>query len=98
MKDLGIDVESEFVFDRNGVIRNFDEIEEKYKKAAEDGDKDAFEKWNAIQKFIETNNLLQEATDAIIDIQWQLLDSELERITTKVDIQVAVDDTELQYL
>lgn len=98
MKDLGIDVESEFIFDRNGVIRNFDEIEEKYKKAAEDGDKDAFEKWNAIQKFIETNNLLQEATDAIIDIQWQLLDSELERITTKVDIQVAVDDTELQYL
>ena len=28
MKDLGIDVESEFIFDRNGVIRNFDEIEE----------------------------------------------------------------------
>ena len=98
MKDLGIDVESEFIFDRNGVIRNFDEIEEKYKKAAEDGDEDAYKKWTAIQKFIETNNLLQEATDAIIDIQWQLLDSELERITTKVDIQVAVDDTELQYL
>ena len=98
MKDLGIDVESEFIFDRNGVIRNFDEIEEKYKKAAEEGDKDAFEKWNAIQKFIETNNLLQEATDSIIDIQWSLLDAELERITTKVDIQVAVDDTELQYL
>ena len=98
MKDLGIDVESEFIFDRNGVIRNFDEIEEKYKKAAEEGDKDAYEKWNAIQKFIETNNLLQEATDSIIDIQWQLLDAELERITTKVDIQVAVDDTELQYL
>jgi hypothetical protein len=48
MKDLGIDVESEFMFDRNGVIRNFDEIEEKYKKAAEEGDKDALEKWNAI--------------------------------------------------
>ena len=55
MKDLGIDVESEFMFDRNGVIRNFDEIEEKYKKAAEEGDKDAYEKWNAIQKFIEKN-------------------------------------------
>ena len=38
MKDLGIDVDKEFQFDKNGVIRNFDEIEEKYKKAAEKGD------------------------------------------------------------
>jgi hypothetical protein len=38
MKDLGIDVENEFIFDKNGVIRNFDEIEERYKKAAEEGD------------------------------------------------------------
>jgi glucosamine 6-phosphate synthetase-like amidotransferase/phosphosugar isomerase protein len=37
LKDLGIDVEKEFVMDRNGVIRNFDEISEKYKKAAEEG-------------------------------------------------------------
>ena len=98
MKDLGIDVDNEFVFDRNGVIRNFNEIEEKYKKAAEEGDQDALKKWEAIQKFIETNNLLQQATDSLIDLEWQLLDAELARITTKVDIQVAVDDTELQYL
>lgn len=98
MKDLGIDVDNEFMFDRNGVIRNFDEIEEKYKKAAEEGDQDAAKKWEAIQKFMETNNLLQQATDSLIDLEWQLLDAELARITTKVDIQVAVDDTELQYL
>lgn len=98
MKDLGIDVDNELIFDRNGVIRNFDEIEEKYKKAAEEGDQDAAKKWEAIQKFMETNNLLQQATDSLIDLEWQLLDAELARITTKVDIQVAVDDTELQYL
>jgi hypothetical protein len=29
------------VLDKNGVIRNFDEISEKYKKAAEEGDEAA---------------------------------------------------------
>ena len=98
MKDLGIDVDKEMIFDRNGVIRNFDEIEEKYKKAAEEGDQEAAKKFEAIQKFVETNNLLQEASDALIDIQWQLLDQAIERISTKVDIKLAVDDTELSYL
>jgi hypothetical protein len=49
-------------------------------------------------KFMETNNLLQEQMDALIDMQWQLMDARIERITTKVDIKVAVDDTDLQYL
>ena len=98
MKDLGIDVDKEFQFDRNGVIRNFDEIEEKYKKAAEEGDKDAMEKFEAIQKYMETNNLLEQEADKLIDLEWQKLDEEMSRISTKVDIKVAVDDTELSYL
>jgi hypothetical protein len=48
MKELGIDVEKELVLDANGVIRNFDEIEEKYKKAAEEGDEAAAKKFEAI--------------------------------------------------
>ena len=98
LKDLGIDVDKEFIFDRNGVIRNFDEIEAKYKKAAEEGDEEAAKKYEAIQKYMETNNLLEQQMDAMVDIQWQLLDQKIERITTKVDIKVAVDDTDLQYL
>ena len=98
LKDLGIDVEKEFVMDRNGVIRNFDEISEKYKKAAEEGNQEAAKQYEAIMKFMETNNLLQEQMDALIDMQWQLMDARIERITTKVDIKVAVDDTDLQYL
>lgn len=98
MKKLGIDIEKEFQFDKNGVIRNFDEIEEKYKKAAEEGDADANKKFQAIQQFMETNNLLQEQADALVDLQWQVLDAELNRITAKVDIKLAVDDTELSYL
>ena len=98
LKDLGIDVEKEFQMDRNGVIRNFDEISEKYKKAAEEGNQEAAKQYEAIMKFMETNNLLQEQMDALIDMQWQLMDARIERITTKVDIKVAVDDTDLQYL
>ena len=98
LKDLGIDVDKEFQMDRNGVIRNFDEISEKYKKAAEEGNQEAAKQYEAIMKFMETNNLLQEQTDALIDMQWQLMDAQIERITTKVDIKVAVDDTDLQYL
>ena len=98
LKDLGIDVDKEFQMDRNGVIRNFDEISEKYKKAAEEGNRGAAKQYEAIMKFMETNNLLQEQTDALIDMQWQLMDAQIERITTKVDIKVAVDDTDLQYL
>ncbi len=98
LKDLGIDVDTEFVFDRNGVIRNFDEISEKYKKAAEEGNREAGKQYEAIMKFMETNNLLEQQMDALIDMQWQLMDLQIERITTKVDIKVAVDDTDLQYL
>ena len=98
MKDLGIDVDKEFQFDRNGVIRNFDEIEEKYKKAAEEGDKEALKKFEAIQKYMETNNLLEQEADKLIDLEWQKLDEEMSRISTKVEIKVAVDDTELNYL
>ena len=98
MKDLGIDVDKEFQFDRNGVIRNFDEIEEKYKKAAEEGDQEAMKKFEAIQKYMETNNLLEQEADKLIDLEWQKLDEEMSRISTKVDIKVAVDDTELNYL
>jgi capsid portal protein len=84
--------------DRNGVIRNFDEISAKYKKAAEEGNEKAAKQYEAIMKFMETNNLLQEQMDTLIDMQWQLMDARIERITTKVDIKVAVDDTDLQYL
>jgi hypothetical protein len=84
--------------DRNGVIRNFDEIEEKYKKAAEKGNKDAMKKFEAIQKYMETNNLLEQEVDKLIDLEWQKLDEEMSRISTKVEIKVAVDDTELNYL
>lgn len=98
LKDLGIDVDTEFIFDRNGVIRNFDEISEKYKKAAEEGNREAGKQYEAIMKFMETNNLLEQQMDALIDMQWQLMDLQIERISTKVDIKVAVDDTDLQYL
>ena len=45
-----------------------------------------------------TNNLLEQEADKLIDLEWQKLDEEMLRIQTKVDIKVAVDDTELNYL
>ena len=96
LKDEG--VYDSLVFDKNGVIRNFDEISEKYKKAAEEGDEAAAKQYEAIMKYMETNNLLEQQMDSLIDMQWQLMDARIERITTKVDIKVAVDDTDLQYL
>lgn len=95
LKELGV---TDLQFDKNGVIRNFEEVQEKYKKAAEEGDETAAKQYEAIMKYMETNNLLEEQQDALIDMQWQLLDARIERITTKVDIKVAVDDTDLQYL
>ena len=96
LKDEG--VYDSLIFDRNGVIRNFDEISEKYKKAAEEGDETAAKQYEAIMKYMETNNLLEQQLDSLIDMQWQLMDARIERITTKVDIKIAVDDTDLQYL
>jgi hypothetical protein len=55
-------------------------------------------KFEAIQKYMETNNLLEQEADKLIDLEWQKLDEEMLRIQTKVDIKVAVDDTELNYL
>ena len=99
LKDLGID----FVLDEHGNLENFEELQEKYGRAAaeeedEDAKKAAEERWKAIKQYEETIDKLNEANEQMDDYIFQLQELQLEKITTAVEMKIDYDDKNLDLL
>lgn len=89
----------EFQIDENGNLLNFEELQEKYrKKAEEDKDEQAQDIWKALQQYEETLDKLQEANVEMRDLLYQEMELRLEKITTKVDMRIDFDDREIKLL
>lgn len=89
----------EFQVDENGNLLNFEELQEKYrKKAEEDKDEHAQDVWKALQQYEETLDKLQEANVEMQDLLYQEMELRLEKITTKVDMHIDFDDREIKLL
>lgn len=89
----------EFQIDENGNLLNFEELQEKYrKKAEEDKDEQAQNIWKALQQYEETLDKLQEANVEMRDLLYQEIELRLEKITTKVDMRIDFDDREIKLL
>lgn len=94
MKDLGI----KFELDENGNIRNWDALQEKYRKDAEAGDEAAKERWNAIQQYEESLDKWQEAYAEFTDLRLQMAELQLERITTKTELKIDFDERDMKLI
>ena len=89
----------EFQIDENGNLLNFEELQEKYrKKAEEDKDEQAQDIWKALQQYEETLDKLQDANVEMRDLLYQEMELRLEKITTKVDMRIDFDDREIKLL
>ena len=89
----------EFQIDENGNLLNFEALQEKYrKKAEEDKDEHAQDVWKALQQYEETLDKLQEANVEMQDLLYQEMELRLEKITTKVDMHIDFDDREIKLL
>ena len=89
----------EFQIDENGNLLNFEELQEKYrKKAEEDKDEQAQNIWKALQQYEETLDKLQDANVEMRDLLYQEMELRLEKITTKVDMRIDFDDREIKLL
>ena len=89
----------EFQIDENGNLLNFEELQEKYRrKAEEDKDEQAQDIWKALQQYEETLDKFQEANVEMQDLLYQEMELRLEKITTKVDMRIDFDDREIKLL
>ena len=104
---LAIDVErlrgllapGEFQIDENGNLLNFEELQQKYRKAAEqEKDEGAQDIWKALNQYEETLDKLQEANVEMQDLLYQEMELRLEKITTKVEMRIDFDDREIKTL
>ena len=96
LKDLGIS----YTLDEHGNLENFEELQERYgRAAAEDSENEtAKEQWKAIQQYEETIDKLNEANEQMDDYIFQLQELQLEKITTAVDMKIDYDDKSLDLL
>lgn len=91
--------EDEFQLDENGNLLNFEELQQKYRKAAEvDKDEQAQDIWKALQQYEETLDKLQEANIEMQDLLYQEMELRLEKITTKVELKIDFDEREIKLL
>lgn len=89
----------EFQIDENGNLLNFEELQQKYrKKAEEDKDEKAQDIWKALTQYEETLDKLHESQDELQDLIYQQMDLRLETITTKVDMKINFDEREIKLL
>ena len=89
----------EFQVDENGNLLNFEELQEKYrKKAEEDKDEHAQDVWKALQQYEETLDKLQEANVEMQDLLYQEMQLRLEKITTKAELKIDFDEREIKLL
>ena len=93
--ELGIPVE----FDEAGNIANFDELQEQYKKKAdEEKDEEAQKAWDALTQYEETLDKWQEVKAELSDMLYDYAELRLEKITVKAEMKVDFDDREIKYI
>ena len=91
--------EDEFQIDENGNLLNFEELQQKYRKAAEvDKDESAMDIWKALQQYEETLDKLQEANVEMQNLLYQEMELRLEKITTKAELKIDFDEREIKLL
>ena len=98
LDELGINYE----LDEAGNIKNYDELQEQYRKVAETSDDDAAkdaaqEAWDAIEQYEETLDKLQEVKAELSDQLYDYADLRLEKITLKAELRVDFDDKEIDF-
>ena len=100
LKDLTKNDNIDIKFDANGNIENFEELQEKYRKAAEENkdDEHSQDVWKALQQYEETVDKLHEAETGLQDYIYQLAELQLEKITTKLELKIDFDDKELDLI
>ena len=95
LKDLGVKV----VYDQHGNIANFEELQEKYRKAAESGDdENAANIWKAIEQYEESLDKMQEAWSDYTDALYEFAELRLEKIQVKAEMKINFDDKEIDYI
>ena len=99
MRDLGID----FELDENGNIKNYEELEELYRRTAETSDDDAEkdaaqEAWDAIERYEETLDKIKDVRQEISDQVYELANQRLEKITLKAELRIDFDDREINFV
>ena len=90
----------EFQVDQNGNLLNFEELQEKYRKAAEENEDDTHSKdvWKALEQYEETLDKFYDAQGELRELIYQEMEHRLEKITTKVDLKINFDEKELKLL
>ena len=91
--------DNEFIIDENGNLENFEELQQKYRKAAEeDKDEHAQDVWKALNQYEETLDKLQEANVEMQNLLYQEMELRLEKITTKAELKIDFDEREIKLL
>lgn len=91
--------EDEFQVDENGNLLNFEELQQKYRKAAEESkDEHAQDIWKALNQYEETLDKISEENTKMQDLIYQLTEHRLEVITTKVDLKINFDERDLKLI
>ena len=89
----------EFQVDANGNLLNFEELQEKYRrKAEEDKDEAAQDVWKALQQYEETLDKLHDANTELQNLIYQQSELALETITTKVELKIDFDERDLKLI
>ena len=90
----------EFQVDQNGNLLNFEELQEKYRKAAEENKDDTHSKdvWKALEQYEETLDKFYDAQGELRQLVYQKMEARLEKITTKVELKINFDEKELKLL
>ena len=89
----------EFQVDANGNLANFEELQQKYrKKAEEDKDEDAQTIWKALMQYEETIDKVHDAQTELQELIYQLQDLALEQITIKVELELDISEDRFEYL
>ena len=89
----------EFQVDANGNLANFEELQQKYrKKAEEDKDEDAQTIWKALMQYEETIDKVHDSQTELQELIYQLQDLALEQITIKVELELDISEDRFEYL
>jgi predicted ribosome quality control (RQC) complex YloA/Tae2 family protein len=85
-----------FEFDASGRITNYTAIMRGL--AASLNDEDFKKAQDLVKQYEETLNLSEDVSNQIVDNHYAIFDAKLEKITTKVDIQLDINERDKEYL
>ena len=91
LDELGV----KYKLDENGNIANWDALQKKYEKDAQNGDEKAKKIWEAIQQYEETIDKLEEEKDKLQDQIREKAKLQLEKITTQAELKIKFDDKQI---